>query len=358
MMGVVAEKKMMLQSKGVRMTWELEKDLAKKFAGAESDYLSFFMDSTKTPVGVLNGLYTDGSPFEVKEVEDGYAIFEDEELFADITFIERPSFFDSTTSSGVKMGKMCKLVAPGFPIIYMSKGCVYWGEKQCKFCVVGYIDTKDEKEPMETAEVVDAGVREGAIKSHVALTSGALARDRGSDLMASAAKAIKEKVEIPISANVEPPRDLDSIDKLKEAGADSIYINLEVYDEAKRRDIMPGKSGFGIDYYDGAFERCLEVFEENQVASVMLAGLESDTTCLEGVEHLACLGVVPVVIPFYPTAHSKLNGMCPPSVDRMRKLYTEAADIIREYGLNPFATKAGFIKGGAIFALKEVMKDY
>ncbi|MEE9612566.1 MAG: hypothetical protein V3W19_15030, partial [Desulfatiglandales bacterium] len=114
---------------------------------------------------------------------------------------------------------------------------------------------------------------------------------------------------------------------------------------------------FGIDYYDGAFERCLDVFEENQVASVMLAGLESEGSYLEGVEHLACHGVVPVIIPFYPTAHSKLNGMEPTNVEKMRSLYYDAADIMDEYGLDPFATKAGFLKGGAIFALKEVIMD-
>ncbi len=356
-MGAIAEGKMLLQSKGVRMTWELEEKLGKKFAGAESDYLSFFMGREKTPVGMLNGLYTDNSPFEIKEYKGGYAIFAGDEPFVEISFMPRPKFFDSTTSSGIKMSKMFKLVVPGFPIIYVSRGCVFWGEKQCKFCVVGYIDTKEEKEPEEVAEAVEAGVKEGAIKSHIALTSGALPQDRDSELMAGATEAIKERVKIPISVNVEPPRDLDSIDKLREAGADSIYINLEVYDEAKRREILPGKSGFGIEYYDAALERCVDVFEENQVVSVMLAGLESDSTYLEGIEHLACLGVVPVIIPFYPTAHSKLNGMRPPSVDRMRRLYTEAADIIEEYGLDPFATKAGFMKGGAIFALKEVMKD-
>jgi radical SAM protein (TIGR04043 family) len=356
-MGSIAEKKIMLQSKGIRMTWELEEELRRKYVGAESDYLSFFMGREMIPVGLLNGLYTDDSPFEIRETIDGYAVFHNREHYADVNFMPRPTFFDSTTSTGISMAKMCKLVAPGFSIIYVSRGCVFWGEKQCKFCVVGYIDTKEEKEPFEVAEVVEAGVKEGTINSHVALTSGALPGDRDSELMAGAAKAIKERVNIPISVNVEPPRDLDSIDKMREAGADSIYINLEVYDIARRREIMPGKSGFGIKYYDGAFERCLDVFEENQVASVMMAGLESDDTYLEGIEHLACLGVVPVVVPFYPAAHSKLNGMRPPSEDKMMRLYLEASDIIEEYGLDPFAAKAGFLKGGAIFALKEVMMD-
>ncbi len=353
-MGDIARQKIKLQSKGVKIPWELEEELRKKFVGAESDYLSFFMEGV--PVGMLNGFYTDSSPFEIREVDDGYGIFENTDLYSEISFMPKPDFSYQETSTGTQMDKMCKIVIPGFAIIYMNRGCVYWGEKQCKFCVVGYIDTKEEKEPMEVAEVVEAGVEEGAIKSHVALTSGALPKDRDSELMADATRAIKGRVDIPISVNVEPPRDLDSINKIREAGADSVYINLEVYDESKRKEILPGKSGFGIEYYDSVFERCVEVFDD-QVASVLLAGLESDESYLDGVEHLACLGVIPVVVPFYPTAHSKLNGMRPPSADRMMMLYSEAADIIGEYGLDPFAVKAGFLRGGTIFALKEVMTD-
>ncbi len=354
-MGDIAGQKIKLQSKGVKIPWELEEVLRKKFVGAESDYLSFFMDDV--PVGMLNGFYTDASPFEIRELDGGgYGIFEGDELYTRVSFMPRPRFYLKKTSSGIEMARMCKLVAPGFSIIYTSRGCVYWGEKQCKFCVLGYIDTEEEKDPEDIAEVVDAGVKERAIKTHVALTCGALPRDKDSQLMAEATKAIKGRVDIPVSVNVEPPRDLDSINKIKDAGADSVYINLEVYDEAKRREILPGKSGFGIEYYDGVFERCVEVFDD-QVASVMLAGLESDESYLDGVEHLACLGVIPVVVPFYPTAHSKLNGMSPPSADRMMMLYSEAADIIGEYGLDPFAVKAGFLRGGTIFALKEVMTD-
>ncbi len=353
-MGKIADRKIQIQSKGVKISWELEEKLRAEYAGAESDYLSFFMDDI--PVGMLNGFYTDASPFEIRELGAGYGIFDNDELYVEIRFMPRPDFFNEKTSSGSKMEKMCKLVAPGFPIIYLNRGCVYWGKKQCRFCVVGYIDTKEEKDPEEVAEVVEAGVNEGAIKSHVALTCGALPRDKDSELMAGATKAIKRRVDIPVSVNVEPPRDLSSIDVLAEAGADSIYVNLEVYDAKARREILPGKSGFKVDYYDAVFEKCLEVFEENQVASVMLAGLEGDESYLEGVEHLAHLGVVPVVIPFYPTSLSKLNDMQPPSAERMTNLYLKAVEIIQEYGLNPFETKAGFLKGGTIFALKEVMR--
>lgn len=349
----IAEKKIELQSRGVRIDWKLEKRLSEKFAGAKSDYLSFFIDDT--PVAMLNGFYTDRSPYEIKETDGKYAIFENGKLYSEIGFMPRPKFFDRETSDGVAMSKLCTLVAPGFSIIYLNRGCVYWGAKSCKFCVVGYIDTAEKKTPEQVAEVVEVGVREGAIKTHVALTCGALPKDRGSALLVEATKAIKETVDIPISVNGEPPRDLSWIDKMSEA--DSIYINLEVFDSETRKEILPGKSEFEVGYYDKVYKRCLDVFGEEQVGSVLLAGLETDETYLEGVEHLASMGVIPVVIPFYPTALSKLSDRLPPSAERMENIYLSSIEIIEEYGLDPFKAKAGFMRGGALSALKEVMRD-
>jgi len=348
----LADKKMALQAMGVRIHWRLEEELSKSYVGAESDYMSFFLRDV--PVGVLNGFYTDSSPFEVRRYGRGYAVFRGENPVAEISFLKRPRFFDMRTAKGTRMERLCKLVAPGFPIIYMNRSCMYWGARQCKFCVVGHIDTEERKSPEEVAEAVSAGVEEGAIRTHVALTSGALPEDRGLKLLGEAVDAIKAQATIPVSVNPEPPRRLEHISWL--SGADSVYFNLEVYDRERRREILPGKSEHTLERYDQVFKECFEHFDENQVGSVLLAGLEEDATYLQGLEHLASHGVLPVPVPFYPTFHSRLEGRRPPDVERMRRIYLAAGEMMRKYGLDPFKTKAGFLRGGAIFALKEVMR--
>ncbi|MBU2560350.1 radical SAM protein [archaeon] len=347
----IARKKMELQSKGVRIGHALEERLLGDFPTATSDYLSFMMGGA--PVAMLGGFYTDSSPYEIREMQEGHGIFEADELFTKIEFLKRPEFFDKTTSDGIKMEKLGKLVAPGFLIVYLSTGCVYWGEMQCKFCVTGHINTIKNKRPEQVSELANEGARE--IGSHIALTSGALPKDRGSVLLAETAKKIKERADVAVSVNSEPPEDLNKINEM--ASADSIYINLEVFDEKKRREIMPGKSELKLADYDRVFKRCTDVFDDNQVGSVLLAGLEEDDTYLEGVEHLASMGVVPAVVPFYPTSLSKLNDMAPPSKERMENIYLKSIDIINDYGLDPFKTKAGFIKGGALSAMKEVIQN-
>jgi radical SAM protein (TIGR04043 family) len=347
----IAEKKIELQSKGVRISWELERRLIYDFPTATSDYMSFMIG--EVPVAMLNGHYTSSSPYEIKEMDGRYGIYKGDTFFTEIEFLKRPKFFDKHTSDGVKMEKLGKLVAPGFLIVYLSTGCIYWGERQCKFCVTGYIDTPKNKKPEWIAELAENAA--GEIRSHIALTCGALPKDLGNKLLADTAEAIKERADIPISVNGEPPRDIKWIDKM--TAADSIYINLEVYDETARAKFLPGKSEFKIGYYDEVFKRCLDVFDENQVGSVLLVGLEEDSTYLRGVEHLARLGVIPVPIPVYPTFLSKLSDQQPPNARRMKEIYLRTADIIKDYGLDPFKTTAGFIKGGALTALKEVMRN-
>lgn len=350
----LVDKKIMLQSKGVRIDPELEYQLSKRYCTASSDYMSFMLGSM--PVGILNGFYTDASPFEIKEVSNNrFVIFENSSEFAEIKFLRRPEFFDKKTKNNIRMEELLKLVAPGFAIIYMHRGCRYVGKLQCKFCVVDKIATAIEKNPEDVAEAVYHGVKEKAITSHVALTCGALAKDRAYSLLGSAVNEIKELVNIPVSVNPEPPENLKSIEKVAEA--DSIYLNLEIFDEKKRKEILPGKSEISIRHYVKAFKACLEHFSENNVCSVLLAGLESDDSLLKGVEFLASNSIVPVVVPFYPAYHSKLSSLSTPSYNRMKKLYIASAEIIKKYGLDLNKTKAGFVKGGAIFALKEIFNE-
>jgi len=348
----LADKKIKLQSKGVRIDAELEENLKSGYCTAVSDYMSFMMQGI--PVGMLNGFYTDYSPFEVKELEeDKFAVFENGELFSEIEFLPRPKFFDRKTKNGIAMSELLKLVAPGFAIIYMSRECIFVGKSQCKFCVVDKIGTSPHKDPADVAEAVYEGVKEKAIKSHIALTCGALSKDASYEILQNTIKETLSLAKIAISVNPEPPKKLEALEKVSEA--DSIYINLEVFDRKKRSEILPGKSKIKIEHYKKVFEECTRIFEKNQVCSVLLAGLESDESFLEGVEFLASNSVMPVVVPFYPAFHSKLEHVSPPPAERMKKIYGSSIDIIKRYGLNPFATKGGFMKGGAIFALKEVM---
>ncbi|MFQ6051141.1 MAG: radical SAM protein [Candidatus Hydrothermarchaeota archaeon] len=351
----VARKKILLQSKGVRIDFDLENKLKKRFSGVTQDFMSFFMD--EIPVGILNGYFTEESPFEIRQIGNEQFVFKSDELFAKIRFLPRPDFLNKRTSEGIKMEDLCNYVAPGFLIIYLSQRCVYWRvKKQCKFCVTEYEDKLAEKNKEQIVELVEQALKEGSIKTHVNLTTGTLkGPDRGIKPLAEVTNAIKERFDVKVSVNGEPPRDLKYLDLLE--NADSLYINIEIFDEKYRKELMPGKGMIPIEHYVEVFKKSLEIFDENQVCSTLLAGLQRDEKLLEGAEFLAQLGVLPVVLPFYPRPFTPLENLKPPDAERMEKIYAETSEIIKDYGLDPFKTKAGFMRGGAIFALKEVYES-
>jgi radical SAM protein (TIGR04043 family) len=348
---MLAEIKMELQAKGLRVPPRLEAELSLEYI-VQPQYISFMMG--EVPVGIMNGPYSEGSPFEVGLVEGETWILKDGKPYVEIRFLRWPDFFDKETSRGTPMSGICSLVAPGFTICYVHRGCVYWRETyQCRFCIVERLSSKMVKDPRDIAETMRAGVEEGAIKTHVALTSGAQpGRDRGNRVVGEAADAIKEMVSIPISANTEPPKDISCLKALE--NCDSAYFNLEVFDRRARQEWTPGKGKIPLDVYQETFKHSLDILGENQVGSVLLAGLEDDRGLLEGVRWLAEQGVIPVVEPVYPLQGSLIPHMKPPSAARMKALYEATIEIVDEHGLRPDKTKAGFVRGGALSAMKEV----
>jgi radical SAM protein (TIGR04043 family) len=346
-----ADIKMELQAHGLRVPERLQAELSMDHI-VQPQYISFMMG--EVPVGIMNGPYSESSPFEVGIVEGKTWILKDGAPHVEIRFLEWPDFFDMKTSRGTPMSGICSLVAPGFTICYVNRGCVYWREEyQCRFCIVERLSSREVKDPRDVGETMRAGVEGGAIKSHVALTAGAQpGRDRGNLAVGEAADAIKELVDIPISANTEPPKDLGYLDSLE--NCDSAYFNLEVFDRQARQKWIPGKGRIPLQTYEEVFQRSLELFGENQVGSVLLAGLEEDRTLLEGVRWLAEQGVIPVVEPVYPLQGSLIPEMRPPAAGRMKALYEATIEIVDENGLRPDRTRAGFIKGGALSAMGEV----
>lgn len=350
---MLADIKMELQANGLLVPDRLHAELSMDYI-VQPQYISFMMGDA--PVGIMNGPYSAESPFEVGMVDAKTWILKDSEPYVEIMFLPWPEFFEKKTSKGTPMSGMCNLVAPGFTICYVNRGCVYWRETyQCRFCIVEKLSSAEVKDPQDVAETMKAGVDEGAIKTHVALTAGAQpGPDRGNKTVGEAADAIKAIVDIPVSANTEPPKDMAYLDVLK--NCDSAYFNLEVFDGVAREKWIPGKGKIPLDVYDQVFKRSLDLFGENQVGSVLLAGLEDDDTLIEGARWLAERGVIPVVEPVYPLQGSLIPDMRPPSSERMKGIYEATVEIMKETGLRPDKTKSGFVKGGALSALKEVRR--
>jgi radical SAM protein (TIGR04043 family) len=226
----------------------------------------------------------------------------------------------------------------------------------CQFCAIEQsledARTIVRKTPAQVAEVAEAAVRLDGVKQLVMTTGTPNSDDRGARLMAETAAAVKQRVQIPIQAQCEPPDDPIWYERMKQAGVDSLGMHLEVVEPEVRRRILPGKSEITLEHYYTAFEQAVEVFGRGQVSTYLLAGLgDSAESLIACSDRLISLGVYPFVVPFVPISGTPLENHPAPSTDFMVEVYTAIASRLRASDISSDAMAAGCAKCGACSAL-------
>jgi biotin synthase-like enzyme len=264
----------------------------------------------------------------------------------------RPSFYGKKTSSGNPMEKI-GVVTGDFLAIAIDNRCWFWGyyrddelinykEKQCKFCGIGLSMKRDElyrKSTEDILEVVAAAVEGGDVK-HIGINAGTMAPPgRGHEEYARLVSAIKARHDVWVRLSICPPEDEKYIDILYDAGADQIGYDIEVYDPERYRYICPGK----LDEVDGGiphrhFFRMLAYAAKyggpNKAYSILVTGLESRETTVQGIEALCKLGVVPRMGVFRPIPGTHLEKHPTPSEGYLVTIYRKLRELTMQYGID------------------------
>jgi radical SAM protein (TIGR04043 family) len=145
-----------------------------------------------------------------------------------------------------------------------------------------------------------------------------------------------------------PPSDINCIDNLKNAGADTIGIHIESFDKNVLRRVAPSKAVQDLEFFTKAWRHAVLVFGKNQVSSFIIAGLgEESTRIIEGAELLCDIGVFPYILPFRPISGTPLEKSRPTAAETMLYLYKEVSVLLEKYGLSSAASKAGCVRCGA-----------
>ena len=170
------------------------------------------------PVTVPSGAASAASPFTLKAVDEGYAIFRDDVRVVDAATQRRPRFYDLETSDGIPYWKIGLLHLDSFASTVVQT-CAYWGNAdQCKFCGIALsLDagrTIVKKTPEQLAEVACAAKDlDGAVDA--TLTTGSSnGVDRGARYVARCGRAVKESSGLPVEVQFEPPRSLAVLDEV------------------------------------------------------------------------------------------------------------------------------------------------
>jgi radical SAM protein (TIGR04043 family) len=303
------------------------------------------------------------SPFEL---DSGGRLTRDGVIVEDALLepIERPRFYDLRTADGVAYEQLARLHGSDVLATTVVQTCIRYAaqDTRCRFCTIEESlrsgATTQVKRPAELAEVAAAAVRLDGVRQMVMTTGTSNGPDRGAKHLARCVTAVKAAVpELPIQVQIEPPLQLDWIDRLHAAGADAVGIHIESLDPEVRARWTPGKATVGIEGYEAAWRRAVDVFGSNRVSTYLLVGLGEDPDELvAGAQRLIAMGVYPFVVPYRPLAGSlaHADGVPAPEPGVLTDVTRRVGAALGEARMRGADQVAGCAACGACSALAQV----
>ncbi len=326
----------------------------------------FLFENSKSFVNVA--LWDDRKKTNIvlREYNDGYFEFYDERengTFGRLKLINEPKFYSLKTSDGILMKRIALVHGIDCLSSTIYQKCRYWAcGEACRFCGIElsleFDTTILEKNYKQMNEVIAAAKNEGKCK-HMTLTSGTSEEeDKGANRYVELLKGIKrEHPDVALHVQMEPMEDLSYLNELKEAGADTIGIHIEVVDDILRSIITPGKSKIPYEIFEENWKHALEIFGKNQVDSYLLLGFgENRYDFLEDIEKIVSIGVIPFITPVRAIPGKKESSMLSMPVmnhNALLEIYNGAALMMKKYGVNPLENKAGCVRCGGCSAINE-----
>ncbi|TXT67617.1 MAG: FO synthase subunit 2 [Promethearchaeota archaeon] len=289
---------------------------------------------------------------------------QEDSLFTKLKLIPNPKYYSPQykTSDGVEMKRIALVHGVDCLGTTIYQKCKYWecGEA-CKFCGIElslqYDTTIVEKSAQQISEVITVAKKEGRC-SHMTITSGTEAsEDKGALRYTNILRGLKQNhPDIPLHIQIEPLDNLNYLNQLKEAGADTIGIHIEVLTDELRKRITPGKASIPYSSFVKSWKHAINTFGANQVESFVLMGFgEPHEIFMNKIEEMISLGIIPFITPVrsIPLKHS----ITPPTnPDDLLRVYYKTAELMKEYGVNPLKNKAGCVRCGGCSAINESFK--
>ena len=276
------------------------------------------------------------------------------ERLMDCTLPATPDYYGKTTSNGHSMRSIMPH-AGDFGGATIFPQCVYFGHfvkefegTECRFCGIDQ-NLESGRDPypkriddfLETMEEArkHPGFRHGPV-----LAGGTTAGpDRGAKVHTKFLKPIKEAYpDNWLRLTIAPPKEEKHVDMLFEAGADMVGFNYEIYDpqlfaklcSGKVKDIENGVPGHT--HYDRMIGYIIRQYGTGHANANLLAGLEPAQSTVDGVEHLASMGVIPTIFVFVPLKGTALANQMPPSIREMIYIYASLKSITEKFGVDTY----------------------
>lgn len=275
-------------------------------------------------------LFSGVSPYHLRHKNGGFFIEDDKGVSVPI------SLFDDLPKTGTVIDMLARPHSNHVISLWPSLVCCYDRPKaKCKFCS---IKPTDEQKVVPAAEVVEGLRALYALTDKYSINLGGgtyLNPDNMAKYLIEIIKGVRKFTQTPISVEMAPPSDITLLSELKNAGASSLIMNLEIADENLRKEICPGKSSIAKSHYYECYRYGVEVFGRGKISCVLIAGIQPKEDIVKECETLTDMGVIPTIIPFKAMDDCEFHNKPNCSADELIWISQKLGAILRSKGLSP-----------------------
>ena len=300
--------------------------------------------------------YKQHSPWRLVYRDSTYRLIGKYDTDVEVTFPQRPHFFEYVTPSGIRCDRIANLYG-GSSLAFFTPGtCYYFNDgHECRFCSLKPNRSEQQTfvntiSPALAASVLQIALRTDApLLKQIMLVGGNLPNyDLGFRRHLEIVAALdRQQILLPVERRLEthiatmPPWDFGLFTALNELNA-RITMNIEVFDEHLFKVICPGKTQlYGRSQLLKALEHAAGVVNDTRVHSILIAGLEPVHSTIAGMKYLASIGVTPIINVFHNDRGSAYENHPRPSYEQLLEIAYALEEVYKEYHLTPYWVGCG-----------------
>ncbi len=275
------------------------------------------------------------SPYEISIENDESVLRRDGEFISRIEVLPLPDWCLEKVD-GYMIGDYLRPHSPNCISCCPVLKCTYYANgTQCKFCSLGARADSNEFTAVLPVTTVVKMIEEALqynSEYEIALSGGTCSSDDKSALYFSEiCEMLKDHhdIQYEISVEMAPPDRDEYIEKLFDAGATALIMNIEIANEMLRKTICPGKSNILLSRYFSAMKKAVSIFGRGKVSSVLIAGIQPSEDILTLCKKLIPMGVVPTIIPFKPLDGCQMSEHPIASADEVLRIAEEVNELLR-----------------------------
>jgi len=271
------------------------------------------------------------SPFLIKNDNGTVGLFYVDEFLFEVEIALQEKLPVKYTKNNINVHRIGFLTTDRLRIKHTSVCEFKRKNKGCKFCHITSNFSNDI--PLEDIyETINYYIKDVKFR-HFLIGGPSNTYENEYYYISNIIKYIRSASDKPIYIMSIPPMDLSYLREYHQLGASEVAFNIEIFDRTLAKQIMPGKGEIPLYQYEQALKLSSKLFGVQNTRSMLIIGLDSKDSFLNGVEYLCQIGVTPMISPFRPMENTDLSHMVPPNIDYILEIYDQAKRICKKHSI-------------------------